>query len=190
MTQKRLRWTVGFAIFAVLLAAVWLGLKKKFDVNQAPSSYGFVDRFERDGVPELQALDLEGRPISLSMFKQPILIVNFWASWCSPCVEEFPSMLKLVETMKGKVAIIAVSLDEEEKDLRAFAKLFKVPREGFAVAWDRSYKDRDAYGVGKLPESYIAGPDRKLVRKVLGIENWASPSAIQYFEEMAATSRR
>jgi hypothetical protein len=76
-------------------------------------------------------------------------------------------------------------MDDDEKDLRAFTKLFKVPRMGFEVLWDREKKVMGTYGVGKLPESYIVGPDRKLIRKVLGIENWATESAVSYFNSLA-----
>jgi hypothetical protein len=76
-------------------------------------------------------------------------------------------------------------MDDDEKDLRAFTKLFKVPRLGFEVLWDRKGQVKATYAVGKLPESYIVGPDRKLIRKVLGIENWATENAISYFKSLA-----
>ncbi len=181
----QMKWGVALVLFLGLLVASWFALNKRYDVNVTPASYSFVEKFEKDGIPKILALDLAGKPFDLSLVKEPVVIVNFWASWCNPCVEEFPSMLKLVEALKGQVAIVAVSMDDEEKDLLAFSKLFKVPRAGFFVAWDKEKKVMADYGVGKLPESYIVGPDRKLVRKVLGVENWASENAIAYFAELA-----
>lgn len=178
-------WGFGFVMFVVALVGVWWLLKLKYDATVVPQSFNFVSKFEKEGIPAIEAVDLDGKPFDLSKVKAPVVIVNFWASWCGPCVEEFPSMLKLVEAMKGKVTIVAVSMDDDEKDLRAFTKLFKVPKPGFEVLWDRDKKVMGTYAVGKLPESYIVGPDRKLIRKVLGVENWANPSAISYFNSLA-----
>ena len=183
--RAQLRWMVGFVLFVVALAAAWWTMKVKYDVNAVPPSYSYVAKFEKDGIPGLEAVDLNGKAFDLSKVTTPVVIVNFWASWCGPCVEEFPSMLKLADAMEGKLTIIAVSMDDDEKDLRSFAKLFKVPRKGFEVLWDREKKVMATYAVGKLPESYIVGPDRKLIRKVLGIENWATENAIAYFKSLA-----
>jgi thiol-disulfide isomerase/thioredoxin len=183
--SPKLKWGAGLVLFLGLLVVSWLALNKRYDADVTPESYSFVERFEKEGIPAIQAVELDGSAFDLSKVKEPVVIINFWASWCNPCVEEFPSMLKLVESLKGQVAIVAVSMDDEEKDLLAFAKLFNVPRAGFLVAWDKDKKVMADYGVGKLPESYIVGPNRKLVRKVLGIENWASENAIAYFSELA-----
>ncbi len=98
-------------------------------------------------------------------------------------------MLKLIKEMKGRVLVVAVSMDDEEKDLRAFLKIFKVPQPGFEVIWDRDKSIGRAYDVGKLPETFIVGADRKLRRKVLGIEDWASPNAMAYFESLIAEGK-
>lgn len=181
VARAKARWGFGFVAFVCVLVGIWWLLKQKYDANTTPVSFSFVKKFESEGLPPIEALTLEGKPFDLSSVKTPVVIVNFWASWCGPCVEEFPSMLKLIEATKGQVTIVAISMDDDEKDLRAFAKLFKVPRPGFEILWDREKKVMNTYGVGKLPESYIIGPNRKLIRKVLGIENWATPNAIEYF---------
>ena len=112
--NRKVAWGLGFVAFLAVLAASWFALQKKYDMDIAPESYSFVDRFERDGVPAIAvpAVAKDGvlsGVLKLDEVKEPIVIVNFWASWCNPCVEEFPSMLKLVEALDGKVAIVAVS---------------------------------------------------------------------------------
>lgn len=186
--SPKMKWGAALVLFLAALVASWFALNKRYDANVTPESYSFVGRFEKEGIPPIQAIELNGEKFDLGKIKEPVVIVNFWASWCNPCVEEFPSMLKLVESLKGQVAVVAISMDDDEKDLVAFAKLFKVPKPGFYVAWDKEKKVMADYGVGKLPESYIVGPNRKLVRKVLGIENWASENAIAYFQELARGS--
>jgi len=186
--SPKLKWGVGLVLFLGLLVVSWFALNERYDADVTPESYSYVERFEKEGIPAIRAIELDGNPFDLSNVKEPIVIVNFWASWCNPCVEEFPSMLKLVDSLKGQVAVVAISMDDEEKDLKAFAKLFNVPRAGFYVAWDKDKNVMEDYGVGKLPESYIVDPNRKLVRKVLGIENWASENAIAYFSELAKSA--
>lgn len=188
--NRKVIWSLGFVGFIAVLVGLWFALHEKYDMDIAPKTYSFVERFEREEMPAIEvpfvAKDgvLSGL-LRLSEVKEPIVIVNFWASWCNPCVEEFPSMMKLVEALDGQLAVVAVSMDDDLKDLAAFSKLFGVPREGFYVGWDDKKKVMEEYGVGKLPESYIVGKDRKLIRKVLGIENWASDNAIAYFKELA-----
>lgn len=179
---------VGLLGFLLGLYGLWVFLKEKYSF-EAPPIYSSVARFERDGVPKIQAKDVLDRSFDLHARPEPLVIVNFWASWCAPCVEEFPSMLKLIKEMKGRVLVVAVSMDDEEKDLRAFLKIFKVPQPGFEVIWDQDKSIGRAYDVGKLPETFIVGADRKLRRKVLGIEDWASPNAMAYFESLIAEGK-
>lgn len=189
LQSKHLRALV-FLAFSALVVGVWFALAKKFNVDKAPSSFSVVERFERDGVPSLSGYAYTGgSAVNTAEISAPVLILNFWASWCDPCVEEFSSMLELVEKMKGKVAVVAISQDENEEDMKTFLNLFKVPRPGFYVISDKERAIGAQFAVSKLPESFIAGPDRKLVRKVLGVENWASEPAIQYFSDLAARKK-
>lgn len=181
-------WGGFFLVLAICLGAViWYESKApELKVNKMPSSYTVLSKMESEGMPDFELPDLDGKPYKLSEHYGNITIVNFWASWCAPCVEEFPSMIKLLETMKGEVKIIAVSADSEEADLRNFLKAFGMPKPGFDVVWDKDSKVRQVYGVEKVPESFIVGKDRKLVRKVLGIDNWSEPGAIEYFRNLVA----
>ena len=151
-------------------------------VNQSPAEFKIIDKMEKDGAQDFTLEKMNGQPLKLSDYKGKIIIVNFWASWCNPCVEEFPSMIKLVDKMKDDVMVIAVSTDDQKKDIEAFMKAFSIPRPGFEVVWDKDKSIMKAYGVEKVPESFLIGRDFKLIRKVLGIENWSSPDALAFFQ--------
>ncbi len=183
-------WGLLFAGFVVVLVASWFYLKNRFDMDKTPESFQYVAKFEKEGVPAFQLKTVNGADFDFAALTAPVVVINFWASWCDPCVQEFASMLKLVEQMQGKAAIVAVSMDDDQKDLENFLKLFKVPRPGFEVLWDKDKKISALYGVGKLPESFIVGADRRLVRKVIGIEDWATPQAVSYFKELAETGSK
>ncbi len=112
--------------------------------------------------------------------------MNFWASWCNPCVEEFPSMVKLVKEFKGDVVILAISEDDQTDDIKVFTKAMGLPEPHFEVVWDKDKRSMKDYGVEKLPESFLVGRDGKLIRKVLGIDNWSSDDALAYFKMLVA----
>ena len=95
-------------------------------------------------------------------------------------------MLKLLEQAGPDLRIVAISGDDEKKDIVAFMKAFGLPKPGFDIIWDKDKAIMQAYGVGKVPESFIVDRELKLIRKVLGIENWATPDAVAYFESLKA----
>jgi thiol-disulfide isomerase/thioredoxin len=99
-------------------------------------------------------------------------------------VKEFPSLKNLVQKMNGKVKVIAVSNDNDRIDLESFLKAFGELPAGFTVVWDKSKRVSEIYGTQVLPESFIIGPNRKLIRKVAGIDQWDSPMALRFFSEL------
>lgn len=177
------------ALGALVLAAVIYGLYTSYEArlpaNQSPAAFQVISKMESEGVPDFTLERLDGTKLKLSDLKGKMLIVNFWASWCNPCVEELPSMVRLAEKMKGELVVIAISTDENRKDIETFLKLFGLPKPGFEVVWDRDGKMKDMYAVGKIPESYIVTPDFKLARKILGVEKWDSDEAVQFFQLLA-----
>lgn len=151
-------------------------------VNKTPAEFKLITKMENEGVPDFQLERLDGTTLKFSELKGKIVILNFWASWCNPCVEEFPSMIKLVDHFKGDVVVVAVSTDDDRKDIEAFLKAFGLPKPGFEVVWDKNKEVMAQYGINKIPESFLVGKDLKLIRKVLGIENWYSDGAVSYFQ--------
>lgn len=140
---------------------------------------------EKAGVADFALKNLKGEDIRLSDFKGKVVILNFWASWCDPCVEEFPSLMKLVDRFNGEVVLVAVSADRERGELDNFLQTFKaVDHPGVVVLWDQSLEIAKSFGTVTLPETYIIDRDMKLVRKVVGIEDWASEMAVHFFEQL------
>lgn len=177
-------------IVALVLAAgmiVWYRAKESsLPVNQTPTAFKLIDQMEHSGVPEVELARLDGTKLKLSDYRGKIVIVNFWASWCNPCVEEFPSMVKLVKEFKGEVVILAISEDDQTEDIKVFMKAMGLPEAHFEVVWDQEKRAMKDYGVEKLPESFLVGRDGKLIRKVLGIDNWSSEDALAYFKMLIA----
>lgn len=149
-----------------------------------------LNRMEKEGVPEFNIETIDGRKFHLRDFTDRLVIVSFWASWCEPCVQEFPSMIKLVDFFKGRIVLVAVSADRTLEDIHSFFKPYgkDLPKD-VIVMWDKDQKIATSYGTEALPESYILGPGLKMVRKVSGSEDWFSPGAIQLFHEILSSGQ-
>ena len=144
-----------------------------------------LNKMDKSGVPNFSIKTIKGEDVSLDQYNDKVVIVNFWASWCEPCVKEFPSLIRLLERFNEDVTLLAISADYTKEDLMGFAKAFEViDIPNFVVAWDKDQEIAKKYGTNVLPESYIVGKDLKLIRKVAGVEEWDSPDAIAFFEEI------
>lgn len=99
---------------------------------------------------------LEGETISLSKIKAPLVIVNFWASWCKPCLEEMPSLLNLKKSFGEKIAIVAVNTDQEEqlKNINKIKTELKIGSE-FTIIPDQKGELTTLFDVSAIPVTVI-----------------------------------
>lgn len=165
----------------------WKELSNRYSTNVAPDSFEVLTFLEKNPFSELKGVevyDLDEKSINMGdLGKDKIVILNFWASWCEPCAEEFPSMVKLLREFKQDLVILAVSNDSAKGDIETFSKAFSLYGvDGMHLLWDKDLKAARAFQVGKLPESYIFGRDGKLLRKIVGTRDWANEDARTYFK--------
>lgn len=184
------------AIIAVLIMAGILSLPLYFyrdflNRGRAPTrSAQILNELEKNGIKDFILPEFgTDKDFQLQQFKGKVILLNFWASWCVPCVKEIPSMMRLVEKMEGKLVVLAVSQDKEREDLKAFLRAFEPYPEGFYVLWDPEREVAKSYGTEVLPESFIISPQLKLVRKVVGVEEWDHAEALQFFNDIYAASK-
>jgi thiol-disulfide isomerase/thioredoxin len=136
---------------------------------------------EKKPAPEITVTSLTNVPLKLSALKGKVVLLNFWATWCPPCREEIPSMMKLNSAMAGKpFQMVAVSIDEGGvPEIESFFK-----SSGFSLP---AYTDPGGaavkiYGITGVPESFIIDKNGILVKKVIGPLAWDSPETITYIE--------
>lgn len=180
------RGLVAVVIFAGLLYAGWMRYEAFLTQGQRPpEGTRILNEMEMSGVPDFTLNDLSGKPIQLTAYNDKIVIVNFWASWCEPCVKEFPSLIRLLNAYPNDLVLLAISADYTLEDLTGFTKAFKVDQvPNFLVMWDEKQTVAAQYGTAVLPESYIIAPNRKLIRKVAGVEEWDTPMALEFFKSI------
>jgi DsbE subfamily thiol:disulfide oxidoreductase len=179
----------GVVVVLILLAlgALYSHYASKLPANRNPEQFSKLDQMEKEGVPAFELPRLEGNALYRSSeFKGKVVVLNFWASWCNPCVEEFPSLLQLARKFPKDIQLVAISVDENRDDAIQFLKSLGGVPATVVVLWDPQRLAANRYGVEKIPESFLIHRDGKLIRKVMGVDNWVTANAISYFEELVA----
>ncbi len=157
------------------------GAHHKLKVFQRPLQFKLIQFPKARPSPDLTLPDLDGNPVRLADFRGKVLLLNFWATWCPPCLEEMPSMEKLHRNFQGKpFEVVAISVNEGGVEtVREFVKKGKFT---FRVLHDAENRTRVPFGVRGLPISYVTDHRGRLVAGAFGAQNWASKEAFAYFE--------
>ena len=123
-----------------------------------------------DNAPDFSITAENGRAMSPTNFGGRLLVLNFWATWCPPCIEETPSLDQFQRAMAGSgVVVLGVSVDKDEKAYRAFLNRTNV---SFLTARDPENKINAEFGTFKYPETYVINEKGNVVRKFIGPVNW------------------
>lgn len=137
-------------------------------------------------MPDFQLTLLDGRKVTLASYRGRVLVLNFWASWCPPCIEETPALNRLAQDFpEGKVVVLGVSIDEDPVAYRTFLARFHI---GYPTARDPSQDLMHRYGTRQIPETYIIGPDGRLARKLVSVADWTAPAMVEYIRNLAERS--
>jgi thiol-disulfide isomerase/thioredoxin len=132
--------------------------------------------------PPIELKTLDGQPFKLEQLRGKVVLVNFWATWCEPCVEEMPSMQTLRERLAGApFEIIAVNLQEGEARIRAF--LQKVPVE-FPIVRDTDGGVTRAWKARIFPSSYVVDAQGKIRYVLAGATDWTAPATVKTIESL------
>jgi len=142
-----------------------------------------------DRAPNFTITTDSGKQISPREFGGKVLVLNFWASWCGPCVQEAPSLSEFQKMLgPSGVVVLGISVDSNEKLYENFVKRFQLP---FQVARDPKEDISALYGTAKFPESYIIDRNGKVVRKYAGLPDrngqaipWTDPELVGYVRSL------
>ena len=118
--------------------------------------------------PDFAEKDTAGKPLSIANYKGKIVLVDFWATWCGPCVAELPNVLKTYEKHHGKgFEIIGISLDQDAAKLTAFTKEKKMTWQQFFDGKGWGNKLAVKYGVKSIPATYLLDAQGNIAAKDL-----------------------
>ena len=136
---------------------------------------------EGGAAPEFSVTTDQGQRVTPTSFGGKVLVLNFWATWCAPCVQEIPSLNEFQKRFATSgVVVLAVSIDKNPQKYRAFLDRIHV---SFDTARDPSQDISGAYGTFQYPESYII-KDGRIMRKFGNAADWTSDDITQYVQNL------
>ena len=122
------------------------------------------------------------RTVTLNQFKGQIVVLNFWATWCPPCVEELPSLMVMQERMRKRgVVVLGVSIDVDGDAYHRFLKLHGI---NFLTVRDPEQKVAGMYGTSGWPETYIIDRQGVMRRKFVGPVDWNEPEIVDFLSKL------
>jgi len=164
----------GFGgVIAVLLAVMLYRVAPYLEIHNVEVG---------DRAPAFEITDDNGRGVSLSDFRGKYVLLNFWATWCPPCVEEMPSLSALHDRMKDLgLVVLGISVDESREEYERF-----LDRSGltFPTVRDPERSVSARYGTVKYPETYLIDPEGIVIRKYINWQDWNRPDIVNYLTSL------
>jgi cytochrome c biogenesis protein CcmG, thiol:disulfide interchange protein DsbE len=121
-----------------------------------------------------------GQTMDLSKLRGRVVVLNLWATWCPPCIEELPSLLALHKEMPD-LAIVAVSIDQDPDVYHQFLIQHHVD---FLTFRDEDQRINALYGTAQIPETYVIDRQGILRRKFISAQDWTSPEITGYLSKL------
>jgi cytochrome c biogenesis protein CcmG/thiol:disulfide interchange protein DsbE len=135
-----------------------------------------------DTAPDFSVVTESGRTVTRANFGGKLLVLNFWASYCVPCISELPSLNQFAEEYKKQgVVVLGVSIDKNESLYKKFIRDRQV---AFETARDPEAKISDSYGTFQIPETYLIDRNGKVIEKVISDQDWMDPQFLGRVKSM------
>jgi peroxiredoxin len=168
---------------AILVLLAVSGLLILFSLKQNNSYLKYSPLKLGHPAPNFMFPGLDGKMVSLSDYRGHVVLVNVWATWCPPCVDEMPSMERLYKELKGEnFEILAVSIDA--LGTKAVAPFMKKYNLSFPALMDSDATIKTLYQTSGVPESFIVNQEGFLVQKIIGPRDWATPAVVGFFRNL------
>jgi cytochrome c biogenesis protein CcmG/thiol:disulfide interchange protein DsbE len=122
------------------------------------------------------------RKVTLDQFRGQVVVLNFWATWCTPCQQELPSLIAMQDRTREKgVVVLGVSIDV---DPDAYHRFLKVRNVNFLTVRDPEQKVATIYGTSGWPETYVIDREGVMRRKFIGPVDWTSPEVMDFLTRL------
>lgn len=144
-----------------------------------------VHHYAKEGekIPQFQIFDLQEKILTNEDFKRQVVLINFWTSWCPPCIKEMPSLVEFYQKYNGKgIAVLIVNVGES---IESIEKFMKDSNYNVKVYRDSSGEVAKNFGTFKYPESFLVDKNGIIRKKVIGEINWMEENVVHYLEGLA-----
>lgn len=119
--------------------------------------------------------------VALHDLRGKIIVLNFWAAHCGPCIDEMPSLVQLQRQMGDRVTVLGVGVDTSDQDYHAFLRQYGI---NFMTVLDSPKDSYNLYGATGYPETTIIDRNGTIRRKFVGTQNWTSPEIVEYLNKL------
>lgn len=181
---------LALIVLATAFAIVWTPRER---TNAVPRITGEIQHFslERNPrVPDVPAfLDARGRETTLAAFRGKVVVLNFWATWCAPCIHEMPSLDRLAERFRGRPFALVALNEDREGAAKAGPFLAGLKLRNVALYTDPQSRVQWAFKVGSLPTTIVFDAAGREVGRLARPADWSSPEAIALIEHFIAKAR-
>ena len=128
--------------------------------------------YDGEALPDFTLSDMNGKAHTLSNYHGKVVMLNFWATYCGPCIKEMPSMQRLKEKLAGKpFEILAIDMAEEKTDVTAFMQRHKITV-NFPILLDTEGEVIEQWMVSAVPTTFIIDPQGKIRYALYGGLEW------------------
>ena len=136
-----------------------------------------------DSAPDFSVAAIPSGSVALGAYRQQVVVVNFWATWCPPCIEEAPSLERFAEAVRPDgVTVLGISVDEDPAALNDFISKYHLT---YQIGRDPTRALPARYGTVQFPETYILDRHGRLAEKVIGAIDWDDPRILSFVRELA-----
>jgi peroxiredoxin len=134
--------------------------------------------YSGEPLPDFTLSDMGGQPHTLSSYRGKVVMVNFWATYCGPCLKEIPSMARLKEKLAGKpFEILAINMAEEKSDVEAFMQRHKI-KINFPLLLDTEGEVIEQWMVSAVPTTFILDSEGQIRYALFGGLEWDSDEVL------------
>lgn len=124
---------------------------------------------------------MDATTVNLKDYRGRFVLLNFWASWCSPCLKEMPDFEKAYVDMGNEnMVVLAVGMGESIEKIQVFLKKYSF---SFPLLADDNMQITKLYGVKNIPVTYIIDPDGLVLGRALGIRDWANSDFLKFMKD-------
>jgi thiol-disulfide isomerase/thioredoxin len=172
------RWS---RIAAVLLPLVLAGAGTAAEDGavsvERPRLGEFIPNSPPIPAPTISVVDLAGNTVSLSDFAGRLVLINFWATWCEPCLREMPSLERMQSRLGDQITVVAISEDRGgSKTVEPFIN--KLGLKSFKTYLDPKSDAGRAFKVAGLPTSFLIDREGRVLGRIEGAAEWDSPKLL------------
>lgn len=160
----------------------WLSVLALMLVMISPANAGELKPYNGPALPDFALPDMHGTIHNLSDYQGKVVLLNFWATWCPPCVKEMPSMQRLEKQLQGEdFTILAVNMGEDENTINAFLERYPVD---FTILLDKDGKVLTSWKIVAFPTTFLIDREGRISHALFGGLEWDEPDAVDVVKSL------